>query len=96
MPLDHLWCYHYPEALTFRQSRKETSRLTETYLTIKKAVGEYFKIYFRGTRVAQLVKGPTLDLSSGLNLRIMSSNSMLGIVLGTKPTLKKKKNNRGA
>ena len=35
-----------------------------------------------GTWVAQLIKRPTLDLSSGLDLRVMSS----GPALGSTPT----------
>ena len=34
----------------------------------------------------QSVKRLTLDLSSGLDLRVMSSSPMLGSVLGMKPT----------
>ena len=41
--------------------------------------------------VAQLVRFPTLDLGSGLNLRDMSSSPVLGSTLGMKPTLKKKR-----
>jgi len=41
--------------------------------------------------VAQSVKCPTLDLSSGLDLRVVSSNPMLGSMLGMEPTLKKKR-----
>jgi len=44
-----------------------------------------------GTWVAQSVKHPTLDLSSGLDLRVMSSSPTLGSMLGVEPTLKKKK-----
>ena len=36
--------------------------------------------------MAQLVECLTLDFSSGLNLRGVSSNPMLGSVLGMKPT----------
>ena len=36
--------------------------------------------------MAQLVKHPTLDLSSGLDLGIVNSGSTLGSVLGVKPT----------
>ena len=36
--------------------------------------------------VAQLVESPTLDLSSGLDLRVMDSGPMLGSVLGVEPT----------
>ena len=39
----------------------------------------------------QAGKCPTLDLSSGLDLRVMSSSPALGSVVGVKPTLKKKK-----
>ena len=46
---------------------------------------------FRSTWVAHLVKHPTPDLSSGLDLRIVSSSPMLGSMLGVEPTLKKKK-----
>ena len=46
--------------------------------------------WLRGVGVAQLVKGPTLDLSSGLDLRVVSSSPALGSALGIKPTLKKK------
>ena len=34
-----------------------------------------------GTWVAQLVKRPTLDISSGLDLRIMSSSPILKIIM---------------
>jgi len=40
----------------------------------------------RGTWVAQSVKHPTLDLSSGLDLRVVSSSSELGSTLGMEPT----------
>ena len=39
----------------------------------------------------QSVKHLTLDLSSGLDLRAVSSGPTLGFVLGVKPTFKKKK-----
>ena len=42
----------------------------------------------RGAWVAQLVKCPTLDLSSGLDLRVMSSSPVLGSALGMEPTQK--------
>ena len=42
--------------------------------------------------MAQSVKHPTLDLSSGLDLRVVSSSPMLGSVLGMKVYLKIKKN----
>ena len=45
----------------------------------------------RGTWGAQSVKHPNLDFSSGLDLKVMSSSSTLGSVLGMEPTLKKKK-----
>ena len=41
--------------------------------------------------MAQSVKGPTLDLSSGLDLKVVSLSPVLGFVLGMKPTKKKKK-----
>ena len=41
--------------------------------------------------MAQSVKRPTLDLSSGLDLRVVSSRPMLGSRLGMEPTSKKKK-----
>jgi len=44
-----------------------------------------------GAWVAQLVKHLTFDLSSGFDLRVMSSSPMLGSVLGVEPTKKKKK-----
>ena len=51
---------------------------------------DHLKVHGRGARVAQSVKCLTLRLSSGLNLRVMSSSpvlgSMLGSVPGTKPT----------
>lgn len=46
------------------------------------------KVNFQGTRVAQSVKHPTHDLSSGLNIKVVSSSPTLGM----KYTLKKKKN----
>ena len=36
--------------------------------------------------MAQLVKHGTLDLSSGLDLRVMNSSPRLGCALGMKPT----------
>ena len=41
--------------------------------------------------MTQLVERLSLDLSSDLDLRGMSSSSALGSMLGIKPTLKKKK-----
>jgi len=41
--------------------------------------------------VAQSVERPTPDLSSGLDLRVLSSDPSLGSVLGVEPTLKKQK-----
>ena len=38
-----------------------------------------FKCFPSGTWVAQLVKGRTLNLSSGLDLRIVSSSPMIGM-----------------
>ena len=40
------------------------------------------KAYWRGTWVIQSVKRPTPDLSSGLDLRVMTSSPVLGSVLG--------------
>ena len=42
----------------------------------------------RATQVSQHL---TLDLSSGLDFRVVSSSPMLGSTLGMEPTLKKKK-----
>ena len=42
-----------------------------------------------GTSVAQLVKGATLDLSSGLDLGDVSSSPVLGSMLGVEAALKK-------
>ena len=39
-----------------------------------------------GAWVAQLVKSPILDLSSGLDLRVGSSSPVLVYALGMKPT----------
>ena len=47
--------------------------------------------------LAESVKCLTLDLSSGLDLRVVSSSPILGSALGMKPTLKqnqKKKKSR--
>ena len=41
--------------------------------------------------MGQSVKHPTLDLSSGLDLRVMSSSPILGSVLGMEPIRKKPK-----
>ena len=41
--------------------------------------------------MAQLLECLALDLSSGLDLRVMSSRPMLGSMQGEEPTLKKKK-----
>ena len=40
---------------------------------------------FRGAWVAQSIEHLTLDLSSGLDLRVVSSNPVLGWALGVKP-----------
>jgi len=40
----------------------------------------------RGALVAQLVKCPTLDLSSSLDLRVVNSGPALGSLLGLEPT----------
>ena len=42
-----------------------------------------------GAWVAQSVKHPTLDLSSGLDLRVMSSSPILSPMLGVESTQKK-------
>ena len=42
-------------------------------------------MFFWGAWEAQTVEGLTLDLSSDLNLRFMSSSPMLGSALGMKP-----------
>ena len=39
--------------------------------------------------MVQSVKRPTLDLTSGLDLRVVSSSPMLVSILGMEPTLKK-------
>ena len=39
--------------------------------------------------MAQSVECPTLDLSSGLDLRVVSSSPALGFILGVEPTLEK-------
>ena len=44
----------------------------------------------RGVWVAYLVECLTLDLSSGLDLSVMSSSPALGPMLGMEPNLKKK------
>ena len=41
---------------------------------------------FWGTWVAQSVKDLILDLSSGLDLRVLSSSPTLGSTLGMEPT----------
>lgn len=41
--------------------------------------------------MAQLVKCPTPDLSSAIDLRVTSSSPVLGSMLGVEPTKKKKK-----
>jgi len=66
----------------------DTPKLQCTYYLILKI--KYLK-KIRGTSVAQSVKHLTVDLSSGPDLRVMSSSSMLGSMLGMEPTLKKKK-----
>ena len=40
-----------------------------------------------GIWVTQLIKGPTLGLSSGLDLRVVSSSPVLASMLGVEPTL---------
>ena len=44
------------------------------------------KVLWRGTWMAQLVEHPTLDLSSVVDLRVMSSSPALGSMLGVEPT----------
>ena len=47
----------------------------------------FLKIHILGgTWVVELVEHPTLDFSSGLNLRVLSSSPMLGSMLGMEPT----------
>ena len=41
--------------------------------------------------MAQSVEHLTLDLSPGLDLRVVSSSSVLGSMLGVRPTLKQNK-----
>ena len=51
----------------------------------------------RGTWVVQSATHPTLNLSSGLDLRVMSSNPMLGSMLSMlsmEPTLKERERER--
>ena len=50
----------------------------------------------RGAWVAHSVKRLTLDLSSSLDLRVVSSSPALGSALGVKPTLTKKKERQSA
>ena len=47
----------------------------------------------RGTWVAQLVKCPTLDRSSGLDLRVVSSHPVLDSMLGIGKEKKKERKN---
>lgn len=42
--------------------------------------------------MVQLVKNPLLNFSSDLDLRALSSNLVLGSMMGMEPTYKKKKN----
>ena len=53
----------------------------------KGPVREQFKRENRGIWVVQSVKRLALDLSLGLDLRVMSSNPTLGSMLGMEPTL---------
>jgi len=48
----------------------------------------------RGAWVSQSVEHQTLDLSSGLDLRVVSSSPVLGFTLGVETALKKKERNR--
>ena len=43
-------------------------------------------IYIKGTWVAQPVKHPTLDLDSGLDLRVIDLGPVLGSMLRMQPT----------
>ena len=43
----------------------------------------------RGASVAQSTEHPTLDLSSGLDLRVVSSSPALGSMMGMDLTLKR-------
>lgn len=45
----------------------------------------------RGTWVAQSVGRPTLDVSSGLDFKVVSLSHALGSTLSVEPALKKKK-----
>lgn len=47
--------------------------------------------YFWGTRVVQSLKCSMLDLSSGLDLSVISSSLGLGFTVGMEPTLKKER-----
>ena len=57
----------------------------ELQLNNKKTI-QLMKKELRGIWVAQLVQHLTLDLSLGLDLRVMSSSPSLGSTLGVKPT----------
>ena len=48
--------------------------------------GQLRNLQYQGAWVAQLVKHLTLDLSSALDHRIMSSNPTLDSMLGMEPT----------
>lgn len=47
------------------------------------------KMFLLGAWVVQPVEALTLDLGSGLNVRVVSSSATLGSVLGMEPTEKK-------
>ena len=71
------------------------------WLTVMRVIGTYFysihiiqqcnKTNKSRAWVAQLVKHPTLGLSSDLDLRVVSLSPTLDSVLGVKPTYKKQK-----
>ena len=51
----------------------------------------FFKDFSGGAWVAQSIKHPTLDLNSGLDLRVVSSGPELGSMPSMEPTLKAKR-----
>ena len=65
-----------------------TAPLPQTALVGRGPLRE--KSILEGCLVAQSVKCPTLDLGSGLNLRVMSSSPVLSSMLGMMPALKEK------
>ena len=74
------------EGLTAPCQAFDLCRLTRVSIKSCQKVIGHVSICLRDNWVAQLVKRLTLDLSSGLDLRVVTLSPALGSMLGMEPT----------